>query len=163
MAVETQDAAGCSSARKASAARRTSASTAAIGEVSQEEEEDLARDMEAWDAGATATRGVEARAKAAARDDSMAPSPARLPAMRVVLATAERNGILDCWSQSHALPATLGWVISNSTCPADGVAPECRSVKSYCQNTTVGRSGYTCYCSSGYQGNPYVAAGCKVA
>ncbi|XP_066351782.1 wall-associated receptor kinase 2-like [Miscanthus floridulus] len=61
-----------------------------------------------------------------------------------------------------ALPATLDWIISNSTCLTNITAPECLSNHSYCQNSSsLGHVGYTCQCADGYQGNPYVLGGCQ--
>ncbi|KAL6859023.1 hypothetical protein ACP4OV_018025 [Aristida adscensionis] len=69
--------------------------------------------------------------------------------------------IKPSWSD-ETLPAMLDWVISNSTCPMNTSAPECRSAHSFCQDSFAeGHRGYVCQCTHGYQGNPYVAGGCQ--
>ncbi|XP_015696656.2 wall-associated receptor kinase 3-like [Oryza brachyantha] len=62
-----------------------------------------------------------------------------------------------------AVPAVLDWAIGKSGCPANGSSDTaCRSSNSYCRSSTsTSHGGYSCRCSSGYQGNPYVA-GVKV-
>jgi hypothetical protein len=79
--------------------------------------------------------------------------------------TVDRDAYMDYGSVHEKVWVTLGWVIANHSCPttANVSAPECRSIHSSCQESspfftsaTDDFVGYTCQCSDGYQGNPYV-------
>ncbi|XP_037470398.1 wall-associated receptor kinase 3-like isoform X1 [Triticum dicoccoides] len=59
----------------------------------------------------------------------------------------------------------IKWAVANLTCETamqKDTEYACRSSQSYCLNVTHGEifMGYRCKCSSGFQGNPYVNAGC---
>uniref|UniRef100_A0A453MTJ7 Protein kinase domain-containing protein n=1 Tax=Aegilops tauschii subsp. strangulata TaxID=200361 RepID=A0A453MTJ7_AEGTS len=59
----------------------------------------------------------------------------------------------------------IKWAVANLTCETamqEDTEYACRSSQSYCLNVTHGEifMGYRCKCSSGFQGNPYVNAGC---
>nr|CAB3470707.1 unnamed protein product [Digitaria exilis] len=66
-------------------------------------------------------------------------------------------------SFTRVLPAVLDWTISNGTCSGNGSSPACRSSQSFCANSTaLGHGGgHLCYCSAGYDGNPYIPNGCQ--
>ncbi|XP_078150761.1 wall-associated receptor kinase 3-like [Carex rostrata] len=64
---------------------------------------------------------------------------------------------------SQPLPMVLDWAIGNTTCDnalKNKSSYACRSDHSICLNSTTG-SGYLCNCSDGYEGNPYLDAGCQ--
>ena len=59
----------------------------------------------------------------------------------------------------------IKWAVANLTCETaiqKDAMYACRSSQSYCLNVTHGVifMGYRCKCSPGFQGNPYVNAGC---
>jgi hypothetical protein len=87
---------------------------------------------------------------AALLNDSTGYAPSRRPAAPVVLEFA-----VD--SNPVVLPG-----VATSGCPKDMARSACRSSLSSCHNVTGNyRSGYVCRCHDGYQGNPYLAGGCK--
>ncbi|KAF0898471.1 hypothetical protein E2562_008073 [Oryza meyeriana var. granulata] len=85
-----------------------------------------------------------------------------------------RGSPLPVTFDETAVPVLLGWTIAStrrdpdgaapesSTCPADAALSACKSSHSSCRNVVAAaRAGYVCDCDAGYQGNPYLAAGCQ--
>ncbi|CAL4992716.1 unnamed protein product [Urochloa decumbens] len=73
------------------------------------------------------------------------------------------------------VPVVLEWAMNStqptypktvpddiSRCPMDGASSACKSIHSLCVDmNTIVRSGYSCRCSAGYYGNPYLNDGCQ--
>lgn len=59
-------------------------------------------------------------------------------------------------------PVVLDWAIRDQVCQQakQNETYACRSGNSNCTDSANGQ-GYTCSCSSGYQGNPYIPDGCE--
>uniref|UniRef100_J3LR36 Protein kinase domain-containing protein n=2 Tax=Oryza brachyantha TaxID=4533 RepID=J3LR36_ORYBR len=63
------------------------------------------------------------------------------------------------------IPVVLDWAVRDGGCPVTAEekarrAYACKSANSECVNST-NSVGYSCYCSHGYQGNPYLEDGCQ--
>ncbi|XP_072974587.1 putative wall-associated receptor kinase-like 16 [Typha angustifolia] len=72
---------------------------------------------------------------------------------------------IDFWNNKvkKGYPIMLDWAIRNANSCQEAEHRQdyaCRSNNSVCQNSTNG-PGYTCNCSLGYLGNPYLVDGCQ--
>ncbi|CAL4987621.1 unnamed protein product [Urochloa decumbens] len=81
------------------------------------------------------------------------PSPPDLSTVPVVLE----------WAMNTTLPTYPEMVPDDiSRCPMDGASSACKSNNSLCNDkNSIVRSGYSCHCSAGYYGNPYLNDGCQ--
>ncbi|RWR74593.1 Protein kinase domain-containing protein [Cinnamomum micranthum f. kanehirae] len=76
--------------------------------------------------------------------------------LKVSVFNLSKTSFLD---RNKRVPVVLDWVASqNETCE-EATDYACLSENSICYNSTNG-SGYSCKCSPGYQGNPYIHGGC---
>ncbi|KAJ1700768.1 hypothetical protein LUZ63_000547 [Rhynchospora breviuscula] len=70
----------------------------------------------------------------------------------------------DFWqSRNGKAPILMDWSISDETCKAAQRNKKnyaCVSRNSVCREQTIG-PGYSCNCSEGYKGNPYLVDGCQ--
>ncbi|CAM0150830.1 unnamed protein product [Urochloa decumbens] len=74
----------------------------------------------------------------------------------------------DLWETKYlSSPLVLRWAVkqgfpapadNSAQCPGDVASNLCKSEHSNCQQE---HGGFTCYCSTGYQGNPYITNGCQ--
>jgi hypothetical protein len=72
------------------------------------------------------------------------------------------------WVDNVELPLVLRWAVkqgisapstdSSGLCPVGVARLLCKSEHSNCQHENA---GFTCYCSTGYHGNPYINGGCQ--
>ncbi|OEL23975.1 Wall-associated receptor kinase 3 [Dichanthelium oligosanthes] len=67
------------------------------------------------------------------------------------------------WAMASSPPAHPGMAADNtSRCPLDGASSACKSRYSSCIDmNSPFRSGYSCRCFPGYDGNPYLVDGCQ--
>lgn len=64
---------------------------------------------------------------------------------------------------NRSVPVVLDWAIRKETCmqaKQNATAYACRSQNSICVDS-ADSSSYTCNCSSGFEGNPYIPGGCQ--
>uniref|UniRef100_A0A0D9VWT2 Protein kinase domain-containing protein n=1 Tax=Leersia perrieri TaxID=77586 RepID=A0A0D9VWT2_9ORYZ len=73
------------------------------------------------------------------------------------------EGVLRYYNETveaGGVPVVIDWAVRDGWCPATEEKYACVSANSHCVNSTNG-IGYTCHCSQGYQGNPYLNDGCQ--
>ncbi|TVU00152.1 hypothetical protein EJB05_54462, partial [Eragrostis curvula] len=74
-----------------------------------------------------------------------------------------KKNLLQGNASRMPIPAILDWSFDHSTCIEAAQRPDygCVSKNSECHDSTGSAKGYVCWCSQGYQGNPYLNDGCQ--